>query len=364
MLHIAWLRREVLNGLRMAFDPESSTRIELERESVMSRRTMKDNSEPVSDQRLSRSETKKRQLRALLFSIAAIIILAVAGAMLYQIYLAPFRKPVVTIDNTVIRMQYFLDRARMTGDPGSTIQQLADEEIVKLGAKELGITIPESEIDRVLHEAAGAAATDNSTQLDVSTRAGFDAWYRGLLKESGLSNAQYRDMVRTNMIVQQMQTVIASNVPDKGEQVHLNLIVLNRSADALAAKARLDKGEDFAAVAKAVSVDTQSRGLGGDIGWWPHDILPYDDTVFQLAIGQVSDPVMSNPNDPSTTKYLLFKVSEKDPDRTLEGSAKMLIAQTWFKDWLEEQRSKHEITYNLTAEDQAWVQYELAKVRR
>jgi parvulin-like peptidyl-prolyl isomerase len=330
----------------------------------MPRKAATESGDQVPEERLSRAQVKQRQLRLLLFGIAAIIILAVAGVVLYNIYVAPFRKPVVTIDNNVVRMGYFLNRARMVGDPSSTLQQLVYEEVTKLGSKELGITISESEIDQVLQEAAAAAVSENSTQLDVTTRAGFDAWYKQQLKDTGLSNAQYRDVVRTNVIADRIRAVIASNVADKGEQVHLHVIVLNKSADALAAKARLDKGEDFAAVAKAVSVDTQTRAVGGDLGWIPKNLLPYDDTVFKLNAGQVSDPAMSNPNDASTTKYLLFKVSEKDPERAIDAGTKQQIVLNLFNYWLQDQESKHTITYNLTTDDQSWVQYQLAKTKR
>jgi parvulin-like peptidyl-prolyl isomerase len=330
----------------------------------MTRRKEEKQEEPVADLKLSRSEIKKRQLRVLLFSVAGVIILAVAGIILYQTYLAPFRKAVITVDSSVVRMGYFLNRVRMTGsDPSATVQQLTYEEIVKLEAPKLGVTIQDSAIDSALQEAALAAASNNSTQYDVTTEAGFKSWYDEQLKITGLSRAQNRDMIRTGLMAAQIQRALAQQVPDKGEQVHLQVIVLGSEADAARAKARLDKGEDFAAVAKEVSLDAQTRATGGDLGWLPQGVIPYDDVVFELAVGQVSAPAMTDPNTPASSQYLLFRVAEKDSERAIDEGTKQQIAYNSFYYWLNQQMQNHKIEYGLDADTQAWVNWQLAKVK-
>lgn len=58
-------------------------------------------------------------------------------------------------------------------------------------------------------------------------------------------------------------------------------------------KARLDKGEDFAAVAKAESDDTSSGTQGGDLGSVSRGkmVPPFEAAVFSLKKGQISDPI-------------------------------------------------------------------------
>ena len=319
--------------------------------------------EPIEPRKPSRTEIKNRQLRILLFSVVSMAVLAIAAVILYEIYLAPYRKPVLTFDGNVIRMQYFLDRAKLIGNTQSTLQQLAYEQTVKLAAPTLGVTVSESEVDNALHQAAESATSSNETSFDTSTQAGFDAWYKEQLKKSGLSTTQYRDMVRTGLIANQIESAMASNVPAKAEQIHLHIMVFNTQAAADAAKARVDRGESFAAVAKAVSVDAQSKENGGDIGWFPKGVLPYDDTVFALEIGQISSPVLSNPSSPTTSQYLLFLVSEKDPSRDVDPAAKATMVQNAFYYWLQDQMTKHKIEYKLTTDDQAWVQWQLTKTQ-
>jgi peptidyl-prolyl cis-trans isomerase D len=60
-----------------------------------------------------------------------------------------------------------------------------------------------------------------------------------------------------------------------------------------AAAARLQKGEDFAAVAAQVSEDASTKARGGDLGFVTEGLVekPFADAAFALAKGQVSAPV-------------------------------------------------------------------------
>ncbi|MCC6388956.1 MAG: peptidylprolyl isomerase [Bryobacterales bacterium] len=83
-------------------------------------------------------------------------------------------------------------------------------------------------------------------------------------------------------------------------------------AEALAKCQELQKriagGEDFAAVAKSDSDDTGSGANGGDLGSFSHgQMVPqFDQTVFSLPVGKISDPVKT------PFGYHLIQVQEHD----------------------------------------------------
>jgi parvulin-like peptidyl-prolyl isomerase len=79
-------------------------------------------------------------------------------------------------------------------------------------------------------------------------------------------------------------------------------------AKTTALRARIEKGEDFAAVAKAESDDTGSGANGGDLGMFGHgQMVPvFDQTAFSQPIGQVSQPVKSQ------FGYHLIKTEKKE----------------------------------------------------
>jgi parvulin-like peptidyl-prolyl isomerase len=72
-------------------------------------------------------------------------------------------------------------------------------------------------------------------------------------------------------------------------------ILVRSRAEATAAIARLRAGEDFAAVAKAVSADTGSAAKGGDLGCNPKGVFvaEFDQAASELPIGQLSEPVQT-----------------------------------------------------------------------
>jgi parvulin-like peptidyl-prolyl cis-trans isomerase-like protein len=69
-------------------------------------------------------------------------------------------------------------------------------------------------------------------------------------------------------------------------------ILVKTKAEADAVLARLKGGEDFAAVAKQVSIDTGSGAKGGDLGCNPKGVFvpEFDTAASELPINQLSDP--------------------------------------------------------------------------
>lgn len=93
-----------------------------------------------------------------------------------------------------------------------------------------------------------------------------------------------------------------------GEQREVAHILVKVDGDAGARKAAEQKaadlarqarasGADFAALARAHSDDSGSKANGGELGWIERDgamVKPFEDAVFSLQAGQVSDPVSSD----------------------------------------------------------------------
>ncbi len=84
-----------------------------------------------------------------------------------------------------------------------------------------------------------------------------------------------------------------SRVPLKPDQK--DLTEEEAIAKAIAIRARIVKGEDFAVVAKAESDDTGSGAQGGDLGSFGRGrMVPvFEETAFTQAIGAISEPVKS-----------------------------------------------------------------------
>ena len=77
------------------------------------------------------------------------------------------------------------------------------------------------------------------------------------------------------------------------EQVRARHILVKTLADAKDVVERLNRGEDFAVLAKEKSLDASNKQTGGDLGFFGRgQMVPaFDAAAFKLKAGEVSDPV-------------------------------------------------------------------------
>ena len=87
--------------------------------------------------------------------------------------------------------------------------------------------------------------------------------------------------------------------PEQRHAEHILIEVPEGEEDAARAKAeaivvRLRVGEDFAAVAAAESADAGTKAQGGELGWISRGgflVGPFEDALYALQVGGISDPV-------------------------------------------------------------------------
>ena len=190
------------------------------------------------------------------------------------------------------------------------LESLIEDRAMLSYARDSGVRVDDSDIDR----AVSSIAAQNQMTL---------AQLRQQLARDGLDLARFRANIRDQMLIERVrEREVAQRIritdseidefieKERGAaagEVQYNIaqvlitvpenasdaVVAERRARAEAALARIRGGEDFAAVAKAMSED-DNRARGGEIGLKPADRLPdvFLEVVRPLASGEVAPALL------------------------------------------------------------------------
>lgn len=167
-------------------------------------------------------------------------------------------------------------------------------------------------------------------------RSGYSQYLSKLQKNTGMTETDFRERLRGEMLTTKVKNAVIAEVPREQEQYHLARIVVPDETLAATLRARLDGGEDWAALVKEASTDTFSKDKEGDIGWIGSGMLPADaeQQVFALAVGEISQPIQTD-----TAEWTLFRLQEKAV-RPLEDYAYSAAQEAVYTQWLSDAAGK------------------------
>ena len=224
-----------------------------------------------------------------------------------------------------------LSNAQLSELKYQMLESLVDEELLYQESQKSGIVIEAKEI--------------NDTYEERKQKAQFktDAEFEEALKKSNKSLTSYRAEIEHGLAVDRfIKNKFTDNtvVPDSDAKqyyesniayfqqparVRVSHIMMRVAADAdqsekddamqklEAALKRLKAGEDFAAIAKEVSEDSNSKDKGGDLGYISKGLVQksFDDAAFALEKGGISDIIQTSAG------YHILKVTEKTDAKTI-----------------------------------------------
>ena len=322
----------------------------------------------------------KRQriiLAVISISLLGIVGIIVAGFVIK--YVLPSRELVVRVNDVKFTrgdMVKYL-RMRQSGSelyglewrPSTEIfdalQILVENEIMGQLAPRYGLTISEDDIDLqikglFLTEVENFASLEPQ-QLELELKEN----YRSYLNATGLSDQEHRDITKSSLVRSRFRDFIGERVPTVAEQVHYHRIVVGAGdeIDIMQAKykdatASALTAEEYQSAFKDVvrefsRDDSETVRLGGDQGWLPRNVLiEYEDALYSLEIGKLSQPLQDVEN-PTVT--LFFMVSERAENRELDPKNLAALQQRALQEWLNEERENHDIFAEFDSEIYDWL---------
>ncbi|MDP2995129.1 MAG: peptidylprolyl isomerase, partial [Anaerolineales bacterium] len=128
---------------------------------------------------------------------------------------------------------------------------------------------------------------------------GFQSRYKEGLSfyaKLGMTETNFRKIYFESRIYRQrLSDIITANVTHEQEQIWARTILVADEATAQSVREQLLAGADFATLAAQYSLDTGSKDIGGDLGWFGkgNDFWGFETAPFALQVGEISQPVQT-----------------------------------------------------------------------
>jgi foldase protein PrsA len=302
--------------------------------------------------------------RTIILAIIVVIIVGVtAGIAIYRDRIAPFNSVIVSVNDREFNMRYFLKRINYSGEQSfEMLSTLTKEEVLRQVAPNppYNITVTDEDINLFARDVA--RGPDDTIDEGV-----FKEWYRQQLNESGFSDEEYRELLMTLILNEEMFNYLGERLPRVAEQVFVNLIAVADFQTATKVKEKLDEGENFADLAREYSIDPGLRENGGKSGWFPQGVLDtaLDSAAFELEIGEHSEAFYI-----SDELAAVIMISERAEAMEIDEDALEVLKVKALEDWYNAESKNHEVDFHgfsgggYDSETDAWVSWQLMRMQR
>lgn len=236
--------------------------------------------------------------------------------------------------------------------PETTLDELIEDALIQQKAGESGISVTDQDATQRIDEDVRRAASPPAQQpvsgtLEISTptpvpQEKLDEIYQNAITNMGLSDKQFRAIVKRSLYRTKVEELLASQVLTTGLVIHMHLVEAGSDDQAQASLQRVQAGEEFALVARDISTDTLTTEQGGDLGWVTTGQLTsrygqeVEDTAFGLDVGQAATVQ-------SGDKLYLIQVSERNENGSLPEEVVATRKSSALGDWLVERKASLEV---------------------
>lgn len=158
--------------------------------------------------------------------------------------------------------------------------------------------------------------------------------YSLVLAQAGLTDDDIKRNIELELLIAEVEKKAIKNIKvtdkeikeyyDKNyPQIHARHILVEDKDTALEIKEKLEKGEDFAKLAKEHSTDPGSAQNGGDLGWFGPGkmVKEFSEAAFKLKMNEISEPVKTEHG------YHIIQVLDKKEKPKLEDVKKDIIKE-------------------------------------
>jgi hypothetical protein len=199
---------------------------------------------------------------------------------------------------------------------------ITEAELLKQGAKNLGIEVTSEEI-------------------------------AAKLNAYGLPNDRaYQDIISAALLQEKLKEHFDSQLPDTMEQAHIEVMLVGSQEVADEVITKVEAGGNFTALVAEFSCNSS---VEGDLGWLPRELMPNTliaDAAFNITPGEISPPIYDE-SVQTAGGYWLVRVVDRG-DHELEEKVKERLIDKHFNDWFKEWKKNSTIENLLDASKISW----------
>ena len=249
---------------------------------------------------------RQMKIRRIIIIAAAVFLAGIISWVGYGVYkdrIGPSSEVVIRVNNSSFTMGYYvnmLDAYTQDIDPtqislltDTVTESIVQSELLKQGAKSLGIEVSPEEID-------------------------------AKIKEDELPNNEaYRDIVGASLLVDKVREYFDSQLPDTMEQARVQVMLVESQEVANEVLPKIETGGNFTALVDEFSYSTETEG---DLGWLPEELMPNTiirDAAFNITPGRTREPIYYDELATKSVGYWLIEVIDEKDDE-IEARAMLL----------------------------------------
>jgi parvulin-like peptidyl-prolyl isomerase len=245
---------------------------------------------------------RQTKIRRIVIIAAIVFLVGISSWVSYEYYedykSNPLREVVIEVNGVPFTMEYYVKilDGYTAGINSTELYYMGDTiandiandiirtELLRQGAKNLGIEVTSKEIDAKLEE-VGLPSDDEV----------------------------YRYMAKGVLLQEKLEEHFASQLSDPMSQAHVQAMLVDSQEVATELTAEIEAGGNFTALAKEFSCDSS---IEGDLGWLPEELMPNTliaDAAFNLTVGEISQLIY----DETAIKdvgHWLIEVTDKQDD--------------------------------------------------
>ena len=204
------------------------------------------------------------------------------------------------------------DDVVVTSSVGDLTQEEFYKEIKELAGAQL---LEQVMIERILEEKYKGKVSKEEVEEEFKTlKEQYGDDFKAQLEKAGLTETTLKANIRFNALkelaiadVKVSDAEIKAYYDKASKELNARHILVDDEATAKTVIERLNAGEDFATIAKELSIDTASGAEGGELGWFGFGqmVAEFEDAAYALEVNKVSEPVQTSYG------YHIIEVTEK-----------------------------------------------------